>query len=447
MVGSPFIKNGALYVRDHVKANNLVGDFYSCCYRYWNIHLFRKKEKKIDRCQPMNSSLSQFIKKPVEAFLKLEASSGIILAFSAAIAMFFANSAWSQAYFQILQFNILGLSLQHWINDGLMAIFFFVIGMEIKKEIVVGELSSAKKAALPVAAAIGGMILPALIYYFLNPQNPSASGWGIPMATDIAFALGILTLFGKRVPLALKVFLLALAIVDDLGAVLVIAFFYTKNIRGEGLALAALAFLFMWGMRRMGVKSYLAYVFVGAITWFGVLFSGVHATVAGVIVGLLTPLTFKISKHSVTTYSPLDKLVHWLHPWVGFGIMPVFALANAGITLKGIQISEIINNPVHQGVALGLLVGKPVGIFIFSRISVLLGLGAVPSGISWSHILGAGFLGGIGFTMALFISNLALPPEFEVFSKTGIIFGSIGSAVLGSVILILAFRKGRNIQS
>lgn len=371
----------------------------------------------------------------------MEASSGIVLAFCAALAMILANSSWAPEYFRVLQFNIFGLSLQHWINDGLMAIFFFVIGMEIKKELLVGELSSAKKAALPVAAAFGGMILPALLYYLLNPQAPSVSGWGIPMATDIAFALGILTLFGKRVPLALKVFLLALAIVDDLGAVLVIAFFYTKEIRAEGLAVAIAGLALMWGVRRSGVKACLAYLCLGIIVWFGVLFSGVHATVAGVLVGLLTPLTFKTSRNSPTTYSPLDQLVHWLHPWVSFGIMPVFALANAGITLRGIEISELIRNPVHQGVAVGLLVGKPVGIFLFSRISVLLRIGSLPSGISWSHILGAGFLGGIGFTMALFISNLALSSELEVYSKTGIIFGSVIAGVIGSMILAAAFRR------
>jgi NhaA family Na+:H+ antiporter len=389
----------------------------------------------------MLKSLSHLIRRPVETFLKMEAASGIVLAFCATLAMIVANSAWAPEYFQLLHINIFGLSLQHWINDGLMAIFFFVIGMEIKKEILVGELSSMKKAVLPVAAAFGGMILPALIYYFFNPSAPSANGWGVPMATDIAFALGILTLFGKRVPLSLKIFLLALAIVDDLGAVLVIAIFYTKEIRVEGLLTAAAALSIMWFMRRMGVKSYFAYTAWGAVAWFGVLFSGVHATVAGVLIGLLTPLTYKVSRQSLTTYSPLDSLVHWLHPWVSFGIMPIFALANAGITLRGIEISELVQNPIHQGVALGLLIGKPVGIFLFSRLSVLLRWGSLPSGISWSHILGAGFLGGIGFTMALFISNLALAAEFEIFSKTGIIFGSVLSGVLGSLVLAIALRS------
>jgi NhaA family Na+:H+ antiporter len=392
----------------------------------------------------MLKSFTKLVRRPIETFLKTEASSGIILALCATLAMIVANSSWAPEYFELLHVKFFGLSLQHWINDGLMAIFFFVIGMEIKKEILVGELSTVKKAVLPVAAAVGGMILPALIYFFFNPSAPSANGWGVPMATDIAFALGILTLFGKRVPLPLKIFLLALAIVDDLGAVLVIAIFYTKEIRIEGLLAAAGALGAMWFMRRMGIKSYLAYTAWGALAWFGVLFSGVHATVAGVLIGLLTPLTFKVSRESNTTYSPLDTLVHWLHPWVSFGIMPIFAFANAGISLSGIEISELIQNPIHQGIALGLLVGKPLGIFFFSRVSVLLRWGSLPSGISWNHIWGAGFLGGIGFTMALFISNLALAPEFEIFSKTGIIFGSLLSGLSGSLILALTLRKNQS---
>jgi NhaA family Na+:H+ antiporter len=392
----------------------------------------------------MLKSFTKLVRRPIETFLKTEASSGIILALCATLAMIVANSPWAPEYFELLHVKFFGLSLQHWINDGLMAIFFFVIGMEIKKEILVGELSTVKKAVLPVAAAVGGMILPALIYFFFNPSAPSANGWGVPMATDIAFALGILTLFGKRVPLPLKIFLLALAIVDDLGAVLVIAIFYTKEIRIEGLLAAAGALGAMWFMRRMGIKSYLAYTAWGALAWFGVLFSGVHATVAGVLIGLLTPLTFKVSRESNTTYSPLDTLVHWLHPWVSFGIMPIFAFANAGISLSGIEVSELVQNPIHQGIALGLLVGKPLGIFIFSRVSVLLRWGSLPSGISWNHIWGAGFLGGIGFTMALFISNLALAPEFEIFSKTGIIFGSLLSGLAGSLILALTLRKNQS---
>lgn len=385
----------------------------------------------------MKQILPKYFVKPVEKFLQLQAASGIVLAVSAVFAMLLANSVASSAYFSILEIRIAGLSLQHWINDGLMVIFFFVIGMELKKEILTGELSSRQKAALPIAAALGGMVVPALIYYFYNPTGAPSQGWGIPMATDIAFALGILSLFGKRVPLSLKVFLLALAIVDDLGAILVIAFFYTKEIRSLGLLLALIALGIMFFEQKKGIKSYWAYVPFGILAWVGVLYSGVHATVAGVMIGFLTPLTFQVSRDSTETYSPLDNLVHGLHPWVSYIIMPVFALANAGVNLQGLDMGDLIVHPVHQGVALGLFLGKPIGIVIFSWFFVAVGWGQLPTGLRWSHILGMGFLAGIGFTMSLFISNLALPLDLETFSKSGIIFGSLLSAAVGGVLLSL----------
>lgn len=377
----------------------------------------------------------------LEAFFRLEASSGLVLALSAVVAMVVANSPWSAFYFSGLSLEFAGLSVQHWINDGLMVIFFFVIGMELKKEILKGELSSKQKAALPVAAALGGMVVPALIYYLRNPQGEGVSGWGVPMATDIAFALGILSLFGKRVPLSLKVFLLALAIVDDLGAILVIAFFYTKEIRYEGLVLALAALGLMWFERKKGIKAYGAYVPFGILAWFGVLYSGVHATVAGVLIGFLTPLSFRVSRESAQTYSPLDNLVHHLHPWVSFGIMPIFALANAGIDMRGLNLSELMAHPIQQGVAFGLFFGKPLGIVIFSSVFVALGWGHLPRGLRWGHIVGMGFLAGIGFTMSLFISNLALPAALETYSKAGIIFGSVLSALVGAMILSGVFRR------
>lgn len=393
----------------------------------------------------MKPKLKKFVPKSIHAFLKMEAASGVILGVCAVIAMVLANSGWSNQYFQILQYKILNLSLQHWINDGLMTIFFFVIGMEIKKEMVVGELSTPKKASLPIAAAIGGMIIPALIYFWFNPQDPNLRGWGIPMATDIAFALGVLTLFGSRVPLSLKVFLLALAIVDDLGAVLVIAFFYTDEIRGQGLGLAALCIGMITLLRSVvGVRSYFVYFIFGLAAWVGVLFSGVHATVAGVVIGLLTPFKYPQRKDPLSTYSPLEDLVHVLHPWVGFVIMPVFALANAGIALGGINFVEILRNPIHQGVAFGLVLGKPLGIILFSFFAVALGFARLPLGLRWPHILGVGFLGGIGFTMALFISGLALSPQQEIYSKTGIVLGSLIAGIFGSLILIWAFREKKN---
>lgn len=389
----------------------------------------------------MKKSLSKLVNRPLDIFLQTESGSGVLLGFCALLAMILANSPLASAYFQFLNIKFFSLSILHWINDGLMTIFFFVIGMEIKKELVAGQLSSIKKATLPIAAALGGIIFPALIYLSLNKTPPDSNGWGIPMATDIAFAIGVLSLFGSRVPLSLKIFLLALAIVDDLGAVLVIAFFYTKNINLLGLGLAAIAFTFMLIGKKQRVSSYLYYFIFGIAAWFGFLYSGVHATIAGVIIGLLTPLQFEYGKRLITTYSPLDNLVHRLHPLVSFVIMPIFALANAGIGLKGIEFSELLENSIHQGVALGLLVGKPLGIFIFAFLAIRLGLSSLPKGLRWGHIVGTGFLGGIGFTMALFISSLALFESQEVYSKTGILLGSMGSAIIGIAILTYTFSK------
>ncbi|KYG65574.1 hypothetical protein AZI86_00390 [Bdellovibrio bacteriovorus] len=389
----------------------------------------------------MRRSVIKIVRRPIETFLKMEASSGIILAMAAVLALVVANSSLASTYFDFLKMDILGLSLQHWINDGLMVIFFFVIGMELKKEFVAGELSSLKKAALPMAAAVGGMLIPAAVYLIFNLQGGGVTGWGIPMATDIAFAIGILSLFGKRVPLALKVFLLALAIVDDLGAILVIAIFYTHEIRFAGLLGALVIFAFVFGAQKSGVKNYFFYAVLGVIAWGCVLYSGVHATIAGVLLGLATPLTFKISKDYQATYSPLDQLVHWLHPWVSYAIMPVFAFANAGISLSGFSMSEMVRHPVHLGVLLGLVVGKPLGIVLFSRIFVQTKWASLPQGVNWSQMLGLGFLGGVGFTMALFISALALPESIEVYSKTGIVFGSLVAALIGSVILFFALPR------
>lgn len=379
----------------------------------------------------------------LKRFLAQESAGGIVLTVCAIIAMTLANSPVASGYFGLLNTYVGGLSVLHWINDGLMTIFFFVVGMEIKREMVKGELSTAKKAALPFAAAIGGMVGPALIYLALNPTGIVHQGWGIPMATDIAFAVGILGLFGKRVPFPLKVFLLALAIVDDLGAVVIIALFYTKGIVGGALAAAAAGLALMFMLRKMGFKSYLLYVVIGAGVWFAVLKSGVHATVAGVLIGLLTPETFPRKRGDPERYSPIDDLVHWLHPYVSFGIMPIFALANAGVSVSGLDVPALMVNPVHQGVALGLLLGKPIGIFISSLIIVKIGMAQLPRSVDWPDIFGVGLLGGIGFTMALFISGLALPPDLEVFSKTGILIGSLMSAVAGSITLSFVLNRPR----
>lgn len=386
-------------------------------------------------------SILRRILRPVEVFLKLEAASGYILAGCTIIALLIANSAWNGAYQELLHTYVFGLSIHHWINDGLMTIFFFVVGMEIKKEIVAGELSSPRQAALPIAAAVGGMVGPALIYYFFNPEGAGKSGWGIPMATDIAFAVAVLSLFGRRVPLPLKVFLLALAIVDDLGAVLVIAFFYSGGIAGEYLGIASLLFGVIFLLSRVGVKQYWIYSIFGSVIWYVVLKSGVHATVAGVLLGLFTPLHYPKFHKSRDTYSPLQDLVHALHPYVSFGIMPIFALANAGVNLEGVSPAMILESPISLGIILGLFAGKPIGILLASLFCVSLGVARLPTGVRWSDILAVGFLGGIGFTMALFVSSLALPSDLELYSKAGILLGSLLSGIVGAGLLKLSFLR------
>lgn len=388
----------------------------------------------------MKKSLINLFRKPLEQFIQTASASGIVLAFCAALAMLLANSSFSDTYFNLLETKFAFLSLQHWINDGLMTIFFLVVGLEIKREIVSGELSTLKKASLPVAAALGGMLVPALVYFYFNNGSPNLSGWAIPMATDIAFALGVLTLFGSRVPLSLKVFLLALAIVDDLGAVLVIAFFYTSQIKLLGLLAAAIAFILVLAARHFRVTSYTAYVVLGVGVWAGFLYSGVHATIAGVLLGLLTPNIFSERKNQFATYSPINEIIHFLHSWVSFGIMPIFALANAGVALKGVDLSTVFAHPIFDGVSLGLTIGKPVGILLFSGLAVLIGVAKLADDLKWVHIFGASTLAGIGFTMSVFIANLALPTDTLIYAKVGIIIASVTAAILGSLILWIGFR-------
>lgn len=372
--------------------------------------------------------------RPIELFFAIESCSSILLFATMGLALFLANSSWSENYFHFIHFEFFGLSVLHWINDGLMAIFFFLVGMEIKREVVQGELSSIKKATLPIAGAIGGMMGPALLYYFFNPSPPAVQGWGIPMATDIAFALGVLSFFGKRVPFSLKIFLLALAIVDDLGAVLIIAFFYTKNIYLEFLTSGALLLIAMEAMKRIGIKKKIFYVFLGAIIWFCFFKSGVHATIAGVLIGLITPLQITDGTN------PLEKLTGLLHPWVSYGIMPIFALVNSGVALATTD-SSLFFHPIFKGITLGLAVGKPLGILLASSLAVLTGLTTLPRGVNWQQMLGVSCLGGIGFTMSLFISSLALSTDLEVFSKSGILMGSFFSATLGAGLLAFALPR------
>lgn len=425
---------------------------------------------------------------PMENFLKMESSSGIILLAVAVIAMILANSPLYEIYNSIIHFKLgvkigateVSHSFQHWVNDGLMVIFFFVVGLEIKRELIQGELSSPGKAALPMFAALGGMVAPALIYLALNPTYPGHAGWGIPMATDIAFAVGILTLFSKKVPFTLKIFLLALAIVDDLGAILVIAFFYTESIHQFALGMAAIGIAVITIMKYSGVRQIALYSVVGFLVWIAILKSGVHATISGVIMGLLTPVAALFPKkelpskfrtlaneiasnieneknndelssetldkihdlHTVTveSSSPLDRLIHMLHPFVSFIIMPIFAFVNAGVHIENISVGDFFSNHISLGIILGLVVGKPVGVMLFSFLAIKLKLARLPKGVTWGHMLAVGFLAGIGFTMALFISNLALHkvPDLEMFSKLGILTASIIAGVIGSVLLIFS---------
>ncbi len=371
--------------------------------------------------------MSRKVALPFDAFFQMEAASGILLLGCAVLALIIANSSYREGYESVLHTMVAGLSVQHWVNDGLMTIFFFVVGIEIKRELVKGELSTPQKAALPFAAAFGGMLVPALIYAAFNTSVPDVRGWGIPMATDIAFAVGVLALFGKRVPPALKVFLLALAIVDDLGAVLVIAFFYTQTISGAALGVAVLLFLSIFFLQKAGVTAKVYYVIVGALAWFAVQRSGVHATVAGVVIGFLTPSEPVLDEIE----SPLDELLGSLAPWVTYLIMPLFALANAGVPLLGIRFGELVATGIFKGVFFGLLLGKPLGILGASWLAVKLRLAKLPGDENWRQIFGVGILGGIGFTMSLFIGNLALEAAEVNTAKFAVLTASLCAGILG----------------
>lgn len=378
------------------------------------------------------------LRKNVRRFLALESASGIVLTVAAVLAMVVANSPYAEIYRAALHAKIGPLSVEHWINDLLMAVFFYVVGMEIKYELVDGALNSREKATLPVVAALGGMIVPAAIYLFFNGGTDVARGWGIPMATDIAFAVGVMTLLGKRVPVELKVFLLALAIADDLGAVIVIAAFYTSGVQLLPLAGAfALGFL-IWFLAKKRVRSLPVALVLGGGLWFLVFRSGVHATIAGCALGFLMPH----DDDDPNDPTPLERWVHRLHPIVGFAIMPIFAFANAGLSFEGLDWGVALTAPIVSGVSYGLLIGKPLGIFGFSWIAEKMGLASRPAGVSFAQLLGAACLGGIGFTMALFVSQLALTtPEARELAKIGIIKGSLVSAALGAVILWLSSRR------
>jgi Na+:H+ antiporter, NhaA family len=375
-------------------------------------------------------------------FIHHEATGGIFLLFAAILALIIANSAAFELYDSALHAPIalgagaltLQKSVLHWINDGLMAIFFLLVGLEIKRELVAGELSTIKQATLPLAAAIGGMAVPALIYVFLNRHDPaSLAGWAIPSATDIAFAVGVLAVLGSRIPPALKVFLLALAILDDLGAIIIIAIFYTSDLSVLSLALAAAGLAVLAIMNRMGVSQLSPFLLVGLFVWLCVLKSGVHATLAGVATALSIPLN--ALKPDGKEWSPLETLMEQLHPWVTFFILPLFAFANAGVSLAGVTMEQALGS-VPLGIALGLIVGKPVGIFAASWLAIRSGAADLPEGAGWTHILGAGMLAGIGFTMSLFIGSLAFPdPASAIDVRIGVLFASLVSAVAGYIVL------------
>ncbi|MEJ2195047.1 MAG: Na+/H+ antiporter NhaA [Ignavibacteriaceae bacterium] len=422
--------------------------------------------------------------KPLNEFLHQEASGGILLIIFTVVALAWANSPWFESYHHLWHTNIVlaigdlitfDYSIHHWINDGLMVIFFFTVGLEIKRELLVGELSSIQKASLPIAAALGGMIVPAVLYVVFNIGGEGSGGWGIPMATDIAFVVGIMALLGPRVPLTLKVFVLALAIADDIGAVLVIAIFYTSEIFIWALVLAAVILIILALLNKLGTISLIPYTVLGIILWVAFLKSGVHATIAGILLAFAIPASARyntkrfsdktrellnkfdgtgehgenvlsnegrqtdvmaIEENCKKILTPLQRFEHGLHPWVSYLIIPLFALANAGVTFAGMDIFNAITSPVSLGIIVGLFVGKQLGIFSFSWIAVKLKLGSLPEGVNWKKIYAAGILAGIGFTMSLFIAGLAFSNETLIdLSKIGVLTGSLLSGIVGYILL------------
>ncbi|RON20072.1 Na(+)/H(+) antiporter NhaA [Pseudomonas brassicacearum] len=386
-------------------------------------------------------------------FFQLEAASGLLLIAAAALALIINNSSLSWLYSGLLdtpvvaQIGALKIAkpLLLWINDGLMAMFFLLIGLEVKREVLDGQLSKPSQIVLPGAAAIGGMVVPALLYWFLNRDDPAAlGGWAIPMATDIAFALGVLALLGKRVPVSLKLFLMTLAIIDDLGAIIVIAIFYSGTLSTLSLALAAACIIALIAMNRLGVVKLGPYMIIGLILWVCVLKSGVHATLAGVTLAFCIPLRTKNAESS-----PLLTLEHALHPWVAYGILPLFAFANAGLSLSGVTM-ESFTHHVPMGIATGLLLGKTVGVFGLTWLAVKIGIAALPQGANWGHVLGVSILCGIGFTMSLFVGSLAFEPgvsDYAGMDRMGILTGSILAALIGYAVTAMASRKSAVLQS
>ncbi len=377
-------------------------------------------------------------------FLDSEASGGIILMAAAALALIVANSPLAPTYFSVLKAYVGPLSVSHWINDALMAVFFLLVGLEIKREVLDGQLSTWPRRILPGIAAAGGMAVPALIYAALNWGNPETMrGWAIPTATDIAFALGVLSLLGSRVPASMKVFLTALAIIDDLGAVIIIAIFYTSGLEIAYLGGAAAVLVALIAMNRMGVRSLIPYLALGVVLWFLVLQSGVHATLAGVALAMTIPLRLSPALHDDADHSPLHRLEHALHGVVPYVIVPVFGFANAGVSFAGMSIGALVD-PLTLGVAAGLVVGKVIGVFGTAYAAVKLGWADMPANAAAMHMFGVALLCGIGFTMSLFIGLLAFADNVGLQDdvKVGILLGSVIAALLGSLVFYLAPKPG-----
>lgn len=385
----------------------------------------------------------------LQQFLRWEAASGLLLVLAMSVAMLVANSPLAALYDTFLHVAVqvrvgdldIDKPLLLWINDGLMAMFFLMIGLEVKREFFEGELRKPHQVVLPAFAAVGGMLVPALVYVYFNHGNESAmSGWAIPTATDIAFALGILSLLGNRVPAALKVFLLALAIMDDLGAIIIIAIFYTQDLSVLSLVVAGSALLVLALMNRFGVRKLGLYMLVGVIMWVSVLKSGVHATLAGVLLAFTIPLRFKDG-----TDGYVHKVEHKIHPYVAFMILPLFAFANTGLSFSGISTEQLFSD-IPVGIALGLVVGKPVGVFFFSALAILLGLAKLPKDVGWRALFGVGCLCGVGLTMSLFIGTLAFSEGGEadvLVDRMGILMGSWASAVIGFIVLWLVLPRNK----
>ena len=388
----------------------------------------------------------RYLSSPFKWFFKLEAASGLVLLLSAIIALIISNSNLSELYFETLESYVflglnnfgLKLSVLHWINDVLMAIFFFFVTLEIKREFIQGELSNIKQAILPIIAAVGGMLVPALIYVYINFGNTETlNGWAIPSATDIAFSLGVLSLLGSRVPISLKVFLTALAIIDDLGAIVIIAFFYSGDLSVTNLSMMLVTFIILLTFNKFGIKKFLPYLIVGVFLWHFTHESGIHATIAGVLLAMTIP-----HRKKEKDFSLLIKIEHAISPYVAFGIMPLFAFANAGVSLDGLSLASLLDN-VPLGILLGLFVGKQLGVFVFSYISIKLKIAQMPNNSNWFNFYGVGVLTGIGFTMSLFVGNLAFAENLQYMDgvKIGVLTGSLLSTLFGYFLILLTPNK------